>query len=196
VNTRFHPNPTLLSCASTPRLTLIRASQLIIALLALSFPFKALGHLLNNFASIFSLAMFVAINKGSPTRASSSPSDISAEEDDNSTPSFHLDLDEADNHAGPKTPRAGAVQVLLSISNAQSEPPTSTMNIRVVKVLREKSDEYSVSYKVRMSDGFTEIVRSYISPQSFFLFLFCSSPIIHTLRFIISHFNQFTFARS
>lgn len=99
--------------------------------------------------------MFLAIKEGSPTGG---PTDVATEEDD-STPSFHLDLDEA-NHAGPKAPRAGALKVIISNSDAQPGPPTSTMNIRVVKVLREKSDAYSVSFKVRMSDGFVENVRS------------------------------------
>jgi len=106
---------------------------------------------------IGSFSMFVAVNS-SPAGASSRAREDPGEEDDNSRPSLHFDLDETDSYAGTNIPGDGPLQVLLRNSSTPADNRVA-MDIRAVKVLHETSDGYSVTYKVRMSDGFIETVR-------------------------------------
>jgi hypothetical protein len=102
--------------------------------------------------------MCLAINS-SPPRASSAPSDDTDDADDlydNLKPSVYLDADEDAANA----PSSGPLLLIVRNSGAKSNIPAFAMDIRVVKVLSETSDGDSVTYKVRMSDGFTEIVRT------------------------------------
>jgi hypothetical protein len=106
--------------------------------------------------------MFQAINS-SPLRALSL-SDADDKEDD-SGPSFHLDLDETDSHTGTDAPADGPLQVILLNSDSETNqfPP---MNICVVKIASEINDGDSVTYNVQMSDGLMETVSIHSTSSS------------------------------